>query len=85
MRLGVITRVVPHEELRSAALQAAKDILATPPDARMHTKRMLNERYGLFDYETMDWALERSDEAREGMLAFIEKRPARWIPTDLID
>jgi enoyl-CoA hydratase len=83
LRLGVITRVVPHDDLREAALQAAREILQTPPDARVHTKRMLNERYGLFDYETMNWALQFSDEPREGMMAFMEKRPPRWMPPEL--
>ena len=79
-RLGVISRVVPHDELREAALEAAWQVLQTPPDARMHTKRMLNERYGSIDYQTMFWALEHSDEPREGMEAFMEKRPPRWLP-----
>ena len=80
LRLGVISRVVPHDELREAALEAAWQVLQTPPDARMHVKRMLNERYGSVDYQTMFWALERSDEPREGMQAFMEKRPPRWVP-----
>jgi enoyl-CoA hydratase/carnithine racemase len=80
LRLGVISRVVPHDELRAAALEAAWQVLQTPPDARMHVKRMLNERYGSIDYQTMFWALERSDEPREGMQAFMEKRPPRWVP-----
>jgi enoyl-CoA hydratase/carnithine racemase len=80
LRLGVISRVVPHDELREAALEAAWQVLQTPPDARMHVKRMLNERYGSIDYQTMFWALERSDEPREGMQAFMEKRPPRWVP-----
>jgi enoyl-CoA hydratase len=82
-RLGVISRVVPHDELRSAALDAARQVLRTAPDARMHVKRMLNERYGPIDYETMFWALDRSPEPREGMLAFMEKRQPNWIPPDL--
>ena len=28
----------------------------------MHVKRMLNERYGFIDYQTMFWALDHSDE-----------------------
>src|SRR5438067_1437407 len=44
-RLGVITRVVPHDELRDAALHAVNEILQTGPIARMHVKRMLNDRY----------------------------------------
>jgi enoyl-CoA hydratase/carnithine racemase len=84
LRIGLISRVVPHEELRDAALEAAKEILQTPPMARMHVKRMLNERYGLIDYQTMFWALDESPEPREGMAAFMEKRPPSWVPESLI-
>src|SRR6185437_1798728 len=79
-RLGVISRVVPHEQLREAALEAVGQILQTPPMARTHTKRMLNERYGLVDYQTMFWALAESSEPREGMQAFMEKRAPSWVP-----
>jgi enoyl-CoA hydratase/carnithine racemase len=82
-RLGVISRVVPHEELNGAAMEAVREILQTPPMARMHVKRMLNERYGLIDYQTMFWALEESPEPREGMQAFMEKRPPKWVPEGL--
>jgi len=82
-RLGVIARVVPHDELRDAALEAARQVLRTPPEARMHVKRMLNERYGFIDYQTMFYSLDHSDEPREGMRAFMEKRPPSWIPPDL--
>lgn len=81
--LGVISRVVPHDELRDAAVQAVKEILQTGPLARMHVKRMLNDRYGLIDYQTMFASLAESDEPREGMLAFMEKRPPRWVPDGL--
>jgi enoyl-CoA hydratase/carnithine racemase len=81
LRIGLVSRVVPHDELRAEALRAAKEVLQTPPDARVHTKRMLNERYGNIDYQTMFWALDHSDEPREGMRAFMEKRPPRWVPT----
>ena len=80
LRLGVISRVVPHEQLREAALQAVGEILQTPPLARTHVKRMLNERYGLIDYQTMFWALVESAEPREGMRAFMEKRAPNWVP-----
>jgi enoyl-CoA hydratase/carnithine racemase len=82
-RLGVISRLVPHEQLREAAVQAVTEILQTPPMARMHTKRMLNDRYGLIDYQTMFWALEESPEPREGMQAFMEKRAPSWVPDEL--
>jgi enoyl-CoA hydratase len=81
-RLGVISRVVPHDQLREEALRAVREILQTPPMARMHVKRMLNERYGLIDYQTMFWALEESDEPREGMRAFMEKRSPSWVPDE---
>jgi len=83
LRLGVISRVVPHEDLRSAALTAAREILQTAPEARAQVKRMLNERYGLIDYQTMFGALETSPEPREGMRAFMEKRDPSWIPSDI--
>ncbi len=79
-RLGVISRLVPHEQLRAAALEAVGEILQTPPMARTQTKRMLNERYGLVDYQTMFWALAESPEPREGMQAFMEKRAPSWVP-----
>jgi len=82
-RLGVISRVVPHEELADAARRAAGQILRTAPGARAQVKRMLNDRYGLIDYQTMFDALAHSDEPREGMRAFMEKRPPAWVPPDL--
>ncbi len=82
-RLGVISRVVPHDELRTAALEAARQIMRTAPDARAHVKRMLNERYGFVDMQTMFGALATSPEMREGMVAFMEKRPPSWIPPDM--
>src|SRR5579871_6435494 len=82
-RIGLISRVVPHEKLHEAALEAVREILLTPPMARMHVKRMLNERYGLIDYQTMFWALAESDEPREGMAAFMEKRQPEWVPDGL--
>ena len=83
LRLGVISRVVPHEQLREAARHAVTEVLQTGPIARMHVKRMLNDRYGLIDYQTMFASLAESDEPREGMQAFMEKRPPRWVPEGL--
>jgi len=64
-------------------MEAVREILQIPRWARMHVKRMLNERYGLIDYQTMFWAIEESAEPREGMRAFMEKRPPNWIPEGL--
>ena len=82
-RFGLIARVVPHHQLRSAAIEAVKQVLRTPPMARAQVKFWLNERYGDVDYQTMFDALAQSEEPREGMRAFMEKRPPNWIPQDL--
>ena len=79
-RIGLLSRVVPHDDLRDAASDAAYQVLQTAPMARAQVKRMLNERYGLIDYQTMFWALEHSPEPREGMRAFMEHRPPAWVP-----
>ncbi len=83
LRIGVLSRVVPHDDLREAAREAARQVLRTAPAARAQVKRMLNERYGIIDYQTMFWALAHSDEPREGMRAFMEKRPPAWVPPGL--
>jgi enoyl-CoA hydratase/carnithine racemase len=85
LRIGLISRVVPHDELREEALQAAREVLQTGPESRVHVKRMINDRYGLVDYQTMFWTLFHSDEPREGMHAFMEKRAPSWIPPDMLD
>jgi len=84
-RLGVISRVAPHAALHEAAVAAVRQVLRTSPDARLHVKRMLNEHYGRVDYQTMFWALDHSLEPREGMRAFLEKRPPSWVPDELAD
>jgi enoyl-CoA hydratase/carnithine racemase len=83
LRLGLLSRVVPHDALHGAARDAAHQVLRSAPAARAQVKRMLNERYGDVDYQTMFWAIEHSPELREGMRAFMEKRPPAWIPADV--
>jgi enoyl-CoA hydratase/carnithine racemase len=83
LRIGLISRVVPHDDLRREALKAAGEVLRSAPIARAQVKRMLNEQYGRVDYETMFWSLQNSPEPREGMAAFMEKRPPSWIPANL--
>jgi enoyl-CoA hydratase/carnithine racemase len=83
LAMGLITRVVPHDELRSRAVEVAEEILLTAPEARMEVKRILHERYGHPDRMSMDWSLFQRDEAREGMTAFAEKRSPRWVPAAL--
>ncbi|MET0587957.1 MAG: enoyl-CoA hydratase/isomerase family protein [Novosphingobium sp.] len=83
LRIGLISRVVPHEKLREEALKAACEVLRTAPEARSHVKRMLNQQYAPIDYETMFASLAHGQEVREGMCSFMEKRQPNWIPEDL--
>jgi enoyl-CoA hydratase/carnithine racemase len=84
LRMGLVSRVVPHERLREAAVEVAESILRTAPEARLHVKRILNQRYGQVDRMTMDWSIFHGSEAREGMRAFAEKRAPSWIPKSLL-
>lgn len=80
-RIGLISRLVKHEDLRDEARKAAWEILQTAPDCRAHVKRMLNHQYATIDYETMFASLRNpNSEAGEGMRAFMEKRQPNWIP-----
>lgn len=81
--MGLFSRLVAHEELEAEALRAACEILRTAPEARAHTKRMLNQQYPAIDYETMFASLAFGREPREGMRAFMEKREPDWTPKDL--
>ena len=81
LRIGLVSRMVRHDDLRAEALKAATEILQTAPMARAHVKRMLNQQYARIDYETMFASLmQPGSEAREGMEAFMEKRQPNWVP-----
>lgn len=81
--MGLFSRLVAHDELEARAIRAACEILRTAPEARAHTKRMLNQQYPPIDYETMFASLAHGREPREGMQAFMEKRDPDWVPGDL--
>ncbi len=83
LAMGLISRVVPHESVEEVARELAEEILRTAPEARMHVKRLINQRYGHVDRMSMDWSISRAGEAREGMRAFAEKRSPSWIPESL--
>ena len=73
---------MPHDQLREAALVAAGEVLQTAPVARLHVKRMLNERYGLIDYQTMNWGLAESPNPGKGSpLSWKNERPVGSPPT----
>lgn len=76
-RIGLINRVVPQAELDRATDELIAQVLAAGPMARRMFKRMLNERIGEFDTSIVLDALS-SEEGREGMAAFTEKRKPKW-------
>lgn len=82
-RMGLFSRLVPHESLRAEAVKAACEVLQGAPECRAHMKRMLNQQYARIDYETMFASLRHGSEPREGMAAFMEKRQPSWIPEGL--
>lgn len=77
--IGLIARVVPHDQLREAVIDCAHEILRTGPTARFHFKRLVNAQYGQVDEMTFIRSLG-SSEVREGMSAFMERRPPSWVP-----
>lgn len=82
MELGLVSRVVPEDELLRAATELAERIAANAPLAVRSAKRML--RYGAeepFDSHVQRVFLQllplfRTKDFREGMMSFLEKRPA---------
>jgi len=78
-RIGLVSRVVAHEDLVQAAEETAHSILRTAPKARAHFKRMVNSRYGYIDEPTLEVSI-REGECIEGFRAFVEKRVPSWVP-----
>ena len=81
---GLVNRVVPADQLLDAALELAGKVAANGPRAVQVTKRLTREAV------TVDpqrgWASPEdigsvfgSEDAREGALAFMERRPPRWV------
>lgn len=83
LRIGLVNRVVPATELDGAVDAAVADLLKSPPGALATIKRLPELIAGdaaLTRHVTTALLTERlaSEEAREGLRAFLEKRPARW-------
>ena len=65
-------------------MKIANAVLQGAPDALAQTKRLIEELWSSSVKEDADLALKyhmlarESDEAREGIAAFNEKRPPKW-------
>jgi enoyl-CoA hydratase len=79
---GLVSRVVPHDELVGASTDALVQIVQTAPEARRDIKRVLDQYVGLQDRMAMFDSLQRA-ESKEGFAAFIEKRSPSWVPESL--
>lgn len=81
---GIINRIVPPGQAMPAALELARSVLAGAPGVQRSTKRLLDELSGqpvskLIDHALADHLESRSsDEAREGVRAYFEKREPDW-------
>ncbi len=81
-RWGLINLVVTSERCREEAMALARKLCAGGPKAIAATKRMLDEvgqrPRDLRGAAAVTAAVRVSEEAFEGMRAFLEKRPTRW-------
>jgi enoyl-CoA hydratase len=75
---GLVSRVVPHEQLITEATKVLESCCRTAPGARADVKRSLDQYYGLYDRIGMLLSLE-GDEALEGFRAFKERRSPSWV------
>lgn len=81
LEAGLVQRLVPHEELMSAALALAGKVAANSPFAHAVGKRLINRGVdrGEFDYSIEALTvLQSSDDAAEGICAFMEKRQPQF-------
>jgi enoyl-CoA hydratase len=74
---GLVSRVVPREDLLGAAFDALEECRAMAPHGRAGVKRGINAVYQRYDRMTMDVSLA-GPEAAEGWRAFKERRPPSW-------
>ena len=85
-RLGLINQAVPSEDLDAAVDAVVADLLEGGPEAIAWSKRMINDIPAMAFDDAMPHAADisarlfSSDEGKEGMASFLEKRPPSWSP-----
>ena len=83
-QLGLVNRVVPVEGYLEEAIQLAEEIAARAPLAVRAAKRLINQSFertltdGLAAEKQEFYNLFASEDQKEGMRAFIEKREPEW-------
>ena len=83
-RCGLVSRVVPLADLIDVAMEAAGKIAALSPNSVMIAKELVNAAYetplsqGVKMERRLFHSLFAFDDQKEGMAAFIEKRPAKF-------
>jgi len=84
--IGLVTRAVEADELDAAVTAYTRSLVRGGPQALAGTKQLLRRRPGesvradLAELSARSAGYFRSDEGREGVTAFREKRPASWVP-----
>jgi methylglutaconyl-CoA hydratase len=85
VRMGLINAAVPAEALDAEIDAIVDDLLAGEPAALAAAKQLSARVPTMTETEAFDWTAElsaqlfASDAAREGMTAYLEKRPAPWV------
>jgi enoyl-CoA hydratase len=83
-RSGLVAKVVPAGELVNEALQTAEAVAAMPPLAAIAVKEMVNAAFeipllqGIRFERRLFHGLFGTEDQKEGMAAFVEKRPGNW-------
>jgi enoyl-CoA hydratase len=83
-RCGLVARVVPLAELMSEAMKTADTIAAMPLPAAMIAKEAVNRAFevslaeGVVFERRVFHSLFATEDQKEGMAAFVEKRPAQF-------
>jgi enoyl-CoA hydratase len=83
-RCGLVARVVPAADLLDEALKTAESIAGMAPLAAMATKEMVNAAFemslaqGIVFERRLFHGLFGTEDQKEGMTAFVEKRPGNW-------
>ncbi len=86
LTMGLINRVVAPNELDAAVQKLIASILQNAPGALANSKRLLEQLWSTSVKEDIEHSLAHHMEAREspemkeGVAAFLEKRPPKWAP-----